>query len=56
MPKKEMDLTLLKQLVNSLEEATNKLEKTYNENNYDDFYKAKRIIPLLQKQILGVIG
>lgn len=53
--REEAEITILKQLIHSLEEATLKMEKAYNEKDYDNFYKAKKMILQLQKRILEEI-
>jgi len=51
MKKEEAEIILLSQLTNCLDEATSKLEKFYNEKNYEFFYKTKKIILVLERKI-----
>ena len=48
---KKEDIPFLEQLVNSLEEASKKLEDAYNKKNSENFNKAKRLMLDLQGKI-----
>ncbi len=52
---KEEDIIFLNQLVESLEEAELKLEKSYSERNYENFDKSKKIILQIQRKISETI-
>ena len=49
------DLQVLKQLGASLEEAQEKLEKAYRENNVEDFNSIKKIILNINNQINKIL-
>jgi uncharacterized ferredoxin-like protein len=52
--KKEESL-FLNQLVNSLEEASEKLKKYYERRDSENFNKSKKIILKIQKEISDII-
>jgi uncharacterized ferredoxin-like protein len=52
--KKEESL-FLNQLVNSLEEASEKLAKYYDKRDADNFNKSKKIMLKIQKEISEII-
>jgi hypothetical protein len=52
---KDLDIGVMSQLINSLEEVGLKLEKFYNEKNYENFNKSKKLILNLQEKILEEI-
>jgi len=45
------DLLLLAQLIDSMDQASRELEKAYNENNKQDYEKAKKSILEFQNKI-----
>lgn len=45
------DLEFLNQLVDSIQEARDKLEKAYNEKDYEKFDKTKKFMIQIQKKI-----
>ncbi len=49
------DMSFLSQLVNSLSEATEKLEKAYNEKDPERFIKAKKFVTEIQKRISELV-
>ena len=50
-----LDIEYLNQLVSSLEEAGLKLEEAYNEQNYENFNKLKKLILQIRNKISEVI-
>lgn len=53
---KKEDNLFLNQLINSLEEASKKLEKAYEKKDYDNFDKSKKIMLKIQKEISEIIN
>lgn len=45
------DFEILKQLIESLEKAEEKLEKDYKKENYEEFNKTKNFILNIQRKI-----
>lgn len=52
--KTEEDITVLKQLIDSLDEAEQKLETFYNKNDPENFNKAKKFITDIVNKISGL--
>lgn len=52
---KESDISFLNQLVKTLEDSFNKLEKAYNKKDSENFNKLKKIVVQTQGKILEVI-
>ena len=48
---KERNVVIIKQLINSLEEALPKLEDAYNNNDFDRFIASKKFILKIQEKI-----
>ncbi len=48
---KRGNLPILKQMVESLENAVEQFEEAYHRNDYDSFIELKRFIIILQKKI-----
>ncbi len=53
--KAEEDATLLRHLINSLDESEKKLEESYKKNNADNFNKTKKSILQLNERISGIL-
>ena len=53
---KKEDNLFLNQLINSLEEANEKLEKAYEKKDYNNFDKSKKIMLKIQKEISEIIN
>lgn len=51
----DKNISHLNQLVDSLEEAAEKMEEAYNEKDHESFSKSKRLILQIQKEISEVI-
>lgn len=51
----EEDISLLRQLVNSLEESEEKLEEAYKNQDAENFNKAKKFILKIQNKIDEII-
>jgi hypothetical protein len=49
------DAGFLGQLVQSLEDAAEKLEKAYEKKDYDSFNRSKKIMLNIQKEISGIL-
>ena len=49
------NVEFLGQLVNSLEKAETKLEQAYQNQNYDEFNKLKKLMMQIQKRISEII-
>jgi hypothetical protein len=52
---KEDDLLVLNQLVRTLGEAESRLEKAFENKNYDEFNQLKKIILQIQKKMFEVL-
>jgi len=52
----KQNLIFLKQLVLSLEEAEEKLERAYDKKDFDEFNKIKKFILQTQKKISEILG
>ena len=53
---KKEDISFLKQLIKSLEDAEPKLKKAYTERDAEDFNEVKGFMLKIQKQIRSVLG
>jgi hypothetical protein len=53
---KKEDNLFLNQLVNSLGEASEKLEKAYEKDDYENFDKSKKLMLKIQKEISDIIN
>jgi hypothetical protein len=53
---KRGDIPLLNQLVKTIEESIPKLEKSYEESDYEKFRKLKKIIIESQNKIVEIIA
>ncbi len=49
------DILFLNQLVKSLEEANEKLERAYKKEDYNEFNKSKKIMLKMQNEISDII-
>lgn len=49
------ELTFLKQLIRSLEQAEEKLEEAYRRKDADEVLKVKKFILKVQAKIMGVV-
>ncbi len=52
---KKGDISFLKQLVKSLEDAESKLKKAYEKRDVDEFNEVKSFMLKLQKQIADIL-
>ncbi len=52
---KREDILFLNQLIKSLNEAGNNLEKAYEKRDYENFNKSKKIMMSIQKEISKII-
>jgi hypothetical protein len=52
---KKEDNLFLNQLIESLEEAGQKLERAYEKKDFENFNKSKKLILKLQKEISEII-
>ncbi len=52
---KQEEILFLNQLITSLEEAEENLEKAYAKRDFDNLGKSKKIMLRIQKEISGII-
>jgi hypothetical protein len=52
---KRSDISFLKQLIDSFEEAEIKLEKAYKEENFTEVNRSKRIMLQIQEKISEIL-
>ncbi len=52
---KEEDLSVLNQLIKSMDESKEKLEKAYDKRDHDKFNKTKKFMLEIQKKISEVL-
>ena len=52
---KEEDILFLNQLVKTLEELELKLEDNYNQKDYENFNKSKKLILEIQRKISEIV-